>query len=528
MAQISYRANLSSAIFPMTLARAGRSVIIPGPDQSFDRRVDPSGEQKDAGIPQIIYVENVLPTSNGYQSIGLRATQSLGPAHSTDPGFLWETLALIVPGMEHKHVFIANGQLAVKYTLSGYTWETAVVIGTPISTFLNFFSTATVKGVCYFHVESRLYTVTYPAAVLTFTEITASVLPAGFMTGVKSICGAFNYLVLLKTDNTVYHSSTLSATDFQPSLITGAGSSGVSNTSGNLNFLRSCPTGYYLYAEGNIILATYTGNARYPWRFTPVESSEGVQATYQASGDPTNAEQYCISRAGTLLQLTKAQATQVAPEVSELGQRLTRLDTFSYSLNTFGLTSTQASLGRVAYLLDRYVCVSVAYDSVNNFFGPYDEIIIYDKLLNRYGKVKIVHTSIIDLQPSFYATVRSLVIFNANTGNTSVVLVDVTDNVQASEMAGVILLGKYQYVRSRFLCMDEISIETAGPVTVHTYASLDGKLLGPAVASYEIPYVTGASRNYLSSTEGKNVSVLVKGAFDLSSVELAFHVGGSL
>jgi len=34
--------------------------------------------------------------------------------------------------------------------------------------------------------------------------------------------------------------------------------------------------------------------------------------------------------------------------------------------------------------------------------------------------------------------------------------------------------------------------------------------------------------NYFCGVEGKNVSVLVKGAFDLCSVELTFHVGGNL
>jgi len=226
-------------------------------------------------------------------------------------------------------------------------------------------------------------------------------------------------------------------------------------------------------------------------------------------------------------QLTKAQADQVAPEVSEVGQRLTRLDLFDYSLNTFSLTTSQASLGRVTYLMDRYICVSVAYDYQNNFFGPFNEIIIFDATLNRYGKIKILHTAIIDLQSSFSATTRNLVVFNANSGDTHVVLVDVTDAAQAAKMTGALLLGKYQYVRSRFICLDEISIETAGPVSVRTYASLDGKLLGAPVTPYEIPYVTGSSREYLSSAEGKNVSILVKGAFDLCSVELTFHLGGS-
>ena len=77
MAQQSYRANLSAAIFPMALSRAGRSVVIPGIDQNYDRRVDPTGEQKTPGIPQAIYLENVVPTPEGYQSVGLIPEASL-------------------------------------------------------------------------------------------------------------------------------------------------------------------------------------------------------------------------------------------------------------------------------------------------------------------------------------------------------------------------------------------------------------------------------------------------------------------
>jgi len=79
MGQVAYRANLSSATFPMTIADGGRTVIVPGPDQNFDRRVDPEGSQRDAGIPQALYMENVMPTTNGYQSVGyLRAPESVG------------------------------------------------------------------------------------------------------------------------------------------------------------------------------------------------------------------------------------------------------------------------------------------------------------------------------------------------------------------------------------------------------------------------------------------------------------------
>lgn len=73
MAQQTHRANLSSAVFPMTLAKAGRSVIVPTYDQNFDKRVDANGNDKGSvGIPQAIYMENVFPTPDGFQSVGLK------------------------------------------------------------------------------------------------------------------------------------------------------------------------------------------------------------------------------------------------------------------------------------------------------------------------------------------------------------------------------------------------------------------------------------------------------------------------
>lgn len=73
MAQISYRANLSSTIFPMTIAKGGRTVINPQYDQNFDKRVDSPGDNSkgSAGIPQALYMQNVLPTPDGFQSIRL-------------------------------------------------------------------------------------------------------------------------------------------------------------------------------------------------------------------------------------------------------------------------------------------------------------------------------------------------------------------------------------------------------------------------------------------------------------------------
>lgn len=91
MAQIPYRGNLSAAVFPMTIAKSGRSVINPGADQNFDKRVDPGASPGSVGIPQILYCENTFPTPEGYQSIGLKTT---GTIEHSSPILVLETMRL--------------------------------------------------------------------------------------------------------------------------------------------------------------------------------------------------------------------------------------------------------------------------------------------------------------------------------------------------------------------------------------------------------------------------------------------------
>jgi hypothetical protein len=71
MAQIAYRGNLSSAYFPLVSRFHGRTVIVPGSDNNFSRQLQSSADlDKDIGIPQVYYCHNVMPTGQGYLSVG--------------------------------------------------------------------------------------------------------------------------------------------------------------------------------------------------------------------------------------------------------------------------------------------------------------------------------------------------------------------------------------------------------------------------------------------------------------------------
>ena len=69
MPNIYTRLNLASAIFPFYTEAYGRSIMIPGGDENFDR-YNAANTTPDKGVPQVFYMHNVLPIAGGFQSIG--------------------------------------------------------------------------------------------------------------------------------------------------------------------------------------------------------------------------------------------------------------------------------------------------------------------------------------------------------------------------------------------------------------------------------------------------------------------------
>lgn len=529
MAQFPYRANLSAAIFPMTIARAGRSVIVPQADQNFNRSVDsPDDSNRDAGIPQIIYGENILPTADGYQSIGYvsRAAGFTSAAENQDVKAFVPYLGLTL------EVDLQVSAGGIFCSVGGGVWYAATIVGLWTVDSLQEVSTATVRGVCYLYSDHNLYTVENLAGVITVTNITASVLPVGLLTNVVAMTGSYNYLLLASKD-TLYWSSTTTPTDFTPSLISGAGSGRVNGAFGNIKYMRAATFGAFIYCESNVVSASYTGNARYPWKQIPISRSEGAASWKQIAATGTDRFSYFITNAGTLQILDQNEATNVAPEVTELVERLQYVDVFNPATNTFTVARRAGDLYyfKLAYVNNRYLIVSIRESAGTT---PYTHAIVYDSTFKRYGKINLDHTAIIE-QPYLANGLHTIVLLNSVTGEHYTLSQNVND--PAIVHSGVLLLGKFQYVRSRWLCLDEISVESAQlpelvdaadrNFSVHTITTLDGKTFQPAVEPYLVANgTTGAVQTYNSSAEGKNVSLLFKGNFDLCSVDLLFHLGG--
>lgn len=529
MGQIAYRANLSAATYPMTISDGGRTVIMPGPDNNYDRRVDPTGEQRDAGIPQALYMENVLPTANGYQSVGSLNTGTLPPRYSGSPGypvafavkqfFFVDTLVPKRLTVVFRAVASYRDHIASKLDTAPLTWTqgTGDEPFNPSPFTPAGITTAYVRGVNYLFDGVQLYTVENPSAsVVDITDITGTVTGVT-VTDIVAICSCANYLVLLLADNTIAWSSTTTPTDFTASLISGAGSQIPADLKSSANFLSEAPNGFFIYSVTGVVYAAYTGNSRYPFKFTAIENSGGYTFGLQVAGERTKSLQYAIDDAGNLRAISPNGAQVIAQDVSTFIERQTYYDQFDYSLNTFSRAAFTTPKS-IYFLLDRYILLPLG-----------NIIIVYDTALQRFGKLKgqgiaVARQDSVDVQIHLIPIVGQ----GYDTSTYNLGIYDTTYTYQ-----GVLVLGKFQYVRSRKIQLHEIEIE--GPqdssiVSSPNFScvllpSQNGRTFDTPVVPYQVS-LSGGLAVYSVHATAQNHSIILKGAFDVNTVQLKFSPRG--
>ena len=547
MPQIPYRANLSAANYPMTIADGGRTVIVPGIDQNFDRRVDPSGEQKDAGIPQALYLENVMPTPYGYQSVGYMVPTAgmIIPAGATyikkmievkyrrpidlyratidsAPLFIWDNGAL---------TFGMFGEASVVFTGAGFTDAVD-----------SLYSVAIVGSSVYFYHASGLtqdlYTIFRPGTDLQLLNITALVTPLNFFTSesIVSVCASNNYLVACSS-TTVYWSSLLSSIDFTSSLVSGAGQINPNNSDAALLYVKETTKGFYVYAATNTMYGQYTGNARYPFKFVPVINSTGPLnfQPWLSYGVVDGLGHYVIEKNKSIRFMQENQSQAVAIEASDYLEKTTLHETLDYITNTFTASAVATQTPSIYVYLNRYVLISVnGTNTQESAAEKYTHVIVFDSFLNRYGKLKLDHSFMF----TYYGQPELLGFVNRQASSIKflgfdIYLTDAFPGTTYTAHEGALLLGKFQYVRSRMMQMEEIEIEgpqntaiTPSPnFSLALLPSTDGRNFDTPIP-LTATSISGGLATYHTHQTARNHSLLLKGAFSVNTVQLKFVPGG--
>jgi hypothetical protein len=548
----SYRVNLSAAIFPMTLADAGQSVIINGIDQNFDKRVDSPGDQtKNAGIPQILFAKNVLPASEGYESAGYVNSVGVYPASAGYTVFhvlKFNPVDTVNPSAKPsgKQIVLtayknSGGLFQYFANYDDYSQNSVTVTGISLNP-ANYDNIAvvTVKDKTFLFVRnggtSALFSLSITTAGASLTGVTATNV-TGSVTGftfnnVVYISAAYNYLVAVWEDaglQYVYWSSTTTLLDFAPSLVSGAGREIPSMLRSAVKFIKQHPDGFIIYTEYNAVSAVYTGNPRYPFKFREVLNSGGFNFSYQVSGSLSGNEHYGIDNTNKLMLMNIDESRLYAPELSTFLERYNSYDTFDSNTNTFSVTVVDRSLepqgAKIYFLLDRYLLLDFGAPGA----ASQPQTIVYDTLLSRYGKLTV--------DSAFVTDSLKKIVFHSSTSATKQLVMGY-ENAPAAQYDSALLLGRFQLARDVFIELHEVNIQSAQGVgitgaanfTLFAYGSLDGVNFQPAEQFIENSYQpsSGINRRFFGRTGGENVCVLVKGAFKATSAEIVFSNGGNM
>lgn len=505
MAQIEYRGNLSAARFPFLASAQGRTIIVPQYDNVYVPVVaSRADEDKDRGIPQIFYCHNVMPTAEGFQSIGFSLI--VGAAFPFNTNFF--NVFTLRSGDGDKALFAhtTDGQ---NYLNLGGSWFPINAVGGS-----NAVTVAYVEGRSFVYFETvgcyELDFTTYQLVPVTLTGLS--------IPDIKGITATQGYLIAYTLSNIAW-SSTVDITDFVPSLTTGAGGGAVEGALGQIAAVVPHPLGLIVYTTRNAVAAIYSGNSRYPFNFRPVAGSGGVVSLENIAWGEQLGSHYVYSTSG-IQTVNTTGATTILPEVTDFLAGKVFEDFDETTLEFSQVTLNVVMKKRLTVISNRYLVLSYGITMLTH-------ALIYDLVTRRYGKIRLAHVDCFEWQQlipeSIAETPRDSIAFLEPDG--MVFLVNFSPNYSLSR--GVLILGKFQYIRQRTLQMHSASIENVSEDAVfklYNLPSLDGKNW-----TIEEGYLAESNENfrkYNFHSVGINHSQLYIGKFDLKSFVLAFSIHG--
>lgn len=543
MAQSVVAVNLSSAVMPFAASFKGQSVIMPnrgdataGPNRDF------GGDTLEAAvnIPQAYWAENVLPTQEGYMSIGY--AQIIAPLPE---GTTADYTFTVFDGDGAKAMIAVCADKSV-YGISGLqtVWKQI----DPPAGFNGSLTTATAYGTVYLYFagSSKMHR-------LTLSDLTiAEVIPVGLDMGViDGICDSQNYIVAYgKT--VIAWSSALDALDFVPSDITGAGAGTPDGIKGQILYCKTIAKGFIIYTTSITMAGEYSGNVRFPWIFRALNNGAGVSSVKHVSQDNALAAHFAWTAAG-ILEVTALQCTPRFAQLTDFlaGQLWEEFDPVSKLVSRVKLTG-QVRV-RVALIASRFFCVSYGKPDSN----VYEFVNVYDTVLQRWGRLRRKHIQVIEVVAdtefdpvqwnetdenawnAYQQSWSSMAAWNNRTAKAKKTLglvaldgsVDVAEmQFNASGSKGVLMLGKYQLIRGHTCSIQTVLVdgveEGRNNFTLTDAVSVTGgEVLVPMNSLYELTQES-LQRTYGARTPGKNHSLIFEGAFHITSVELSMANAG--
>lgn len=505
MAVKTAKLALNNVGFPLLSRWAGRPVIMPDLDISSQQtQVEaPRTLQK----PHVVYAENVLPTIQGFQSVGY------SPKIPAVTGASFDELWVIRDNLGGIGLFVpANG--------GNYFWHLAAA--TWVSTGANPVGFVTTNDITHATTGDQSY-ICWGYAAIESINCTTGVRTPVTLTGlastlVKGICASGNYLIAYD-DKTIYWSSPTNPLDMTPSLITGAGSAIPTDLIGIIIAVYPAVNGFLIYTTTNVIQATYSNNATYPWVFRALAGSMAIMGKETVTHDAVDAVQFAWTIGG-FLEISQMGVKPTLPEVGDfLNSRLVESYVAGASAPILSRLAAPVAM-RMVRINSRYL--AIAYGDAA--LGHFTQVLVFDSALNRWGKLAVNCVDVFAFPKELGGTTNNPMAVIAKDGTTWLV-----DTAAVSQL-GVLVIGGVATTRSSLCEIDSVEAEVGDSatygVTFEHFGTPDG-------LNMSLPTVVPPTLNLNGAMEWKfrrtfqHHYLRFTGNFNLTNVQIKVHQAGT-
>lgn len=519
MSAVLFRLNLTASSMPLLTRHYGASVAGRGRlDTDYVITNQYSGSQADAfiGIPTCIYQHNVLPYTHGVKSVGYKKV------HGGFKGnFDFDSVFTL---RSATGVALFSPAKGLNYVNTGYSWQSTPaphrMAGQVTVAYLK-----EVSYVCY--QGNGIYRLN--SAISQFQAIQLAGLNTSSLRGITA---ANSYLIAFD-DDTVYYSDPTNELNFQPTIGSGAGAESVLQVKGKIIACLPIENGFFIYTTVNVVAATYSGDVRYPWVYREIDGSAGITDSSHVAWTSNYSGHYAWTAAG-LQFLTPEKATLVSPEVTdfllagEVEEYVGELGLYpantapnsaagpygEYITEYLGknhFVSNKLSPGqkmqvKLALVASRFLCISYGQLELTN-------ILVQDLALQRWGKLKIKHTQVLDYPFGEEVSLNKVAVVNK-----SGAVFLLCPPTQATEpLDSVYISGRIQAQRGLNCEVLGVQASTVSSGKAFVLPSRNGMSLDPAEELYPVD-VSQEQVTFATSVYCANFLLAIIGDFELNSV----------
>lgn len=487
MSQLHIRLPLHNTDFPLRSSLAGRSVIIPAQDVAI------SNESNIPAIrPKLVFCQNALPTKEGYRSVSTSSYRTAATPAANPFDKVWE-------------VSSTGGFTGLFSPANGSNYFSSAAIPnwvrpsslTPINPTLS--THANVAGqsyICYGF--GTLHSLNCADGTLN----TATPVGITVATQMKGICASGSQLIIYSAD-TIYWSSVSNPLDFTPSLITGAGSAIPEDLTGVIQAVHPTTEGFNIYTNLEVIKATATGNASYPFIFKVIANAMPPKDASIVQSTNKHSTVYIHTDGGILALSSEGEAAPILPEISDFAHAGIIEDWDGTTLTESGGTSEL--LCRIAHLVPRYLVVSYGVSS-------YTHALIYDLALKRWGKLKVTHIAALSISAEASDGVQLL--FPQSDG--AILKLD----YRGTHSNSTVMIGGISLQRDKVHTLLEVACDTTAYLS---YAVSENFGIGTKVPLTE----SLRDNSYFCRSSGRNHTLIMEGTFNLTNLQVTLTQGGN-